>query len=115
MILSESVLMKLPITVLIPTLNAEGHLNELIDSIEPHVEDIFIVDSFSIDKTVDIALERKIKIVQRHYVTSSDQFRWMLKKLPIKTPWIFFMAQDERFSDSLVQKLKNLFAAFRIG
>ena len=101
--------MKLPITVLIPTLNAAGHLNELLDSIESYVTDIFIVDSFSIDQTVDIALARKIKIVQRHYVTSSDQFRWMLKKLPIKTPWIFFMAQDERFSNTLVSKLKQLF------
>ena len=101
---------KLPITVLIPTLNAEGHLVELLDSIEPYVADIFIVDSFSIDKTVDIALERKIKIVQRHYVTSSDQFQWMIDKLPVQTDWIFFMAQDERFSTSLVKNLRELFS-----
>lgn len=101
---------KLPITVMIPTLNAEGHLVELLDSIEPYVADIFIVDSFSIDKTVDIALERKIKIVQRHYVTSSDQFQWMADKLPVQTDWIFFMAQDERFSTSLIENLRELFA-----
>lgn len=101
---------KLPITVMIPTLNAEGHLVELLDSIEPYVADIFIVDSFSIDKTVDIALERKIKIVQRHYVTSSDQFQWMADKLPVQTDWIFFMAQDERFSASLIEDLRELFA-----
>ena len=101
---------KLPITVLIPTLNAEGHLTELLDSIEPYVKDIFIVDSFSIDKTVDIALERKIKIVQRHYVTSSDQFQWMVDTLPVQTEWIFFMAQDERFSTNLVENLQELFS-----
>ena len=101
---------KLPITVMIPTLNAGGHLVELLDSIEPYVEDIFIVDSFSIDNTVDIALERKIKIVQRHYVTSSDQFQWMVDKLPVQTEWIFFMAQDERFSASLVENLRELFS-----
>lgn len=100
---------KLPLSVMIPTLNAEGHLTELLDSIEPYVEDIFIVDSFSIDKTVDIALERGIKIVQRHYVTSSDQFQWMLDTLPVRTEWIFFMAQDERFSTSLVENLRELF------
>ncbi len=101
---------KLPITVLIPTLNAEGHLTELLDSIEPYVEDIFIVDSLSIDKTVDIALERKIKIVQRHYINSSDQFQWMIDKLPVLTDWIFFMAQDERFSTSLIENLRELFS-----
>lgn len=100
---------KLPITVMIPTLNAEGHLNELLDSIEPYVADIFIVDSFSVDKTVDIALQRSIKIVQRHYVNSSDQFQWMLDNLPVQTDWIFFMAQDERFSESLVRELRELF------
>lgn len=102
--------MKLPITVLIPTLNADGHLEELLGSIMSYVEDVFIVDSFSIDKTVDIALARGVKIVQRHYVNSSDQFQWMYDKLPVKTPWIFFMAQDERFSESLVKELERLFA-----
>lgn len=100
---------KLPITVMIPTLNAEGHLEELLDSIEPYVEDIFVVDSFSIDRTVDIALKRNIKIVQRHYVSSSDQFGWMITKLPVKTEWFVLMAQDERFSNGLVDCLKRLF------
>ena len=101
---------KLPITVMIPTLNAEGHLMELLDSIEPYVEDVFIVDSFSVDKTVDIALERKMKIVQRHYVTSSDQFQWMVDSLPVQTEWVFFMAQDGRFSLSLVDSMRECFS-----
>lgn len=101
---------KLPVTVLIPTLNAEGHLDELLDSIQNVVEDIFIVDSLSLDKTVDIALSREVKVVQRPFKTSSDQFRWMLKQLPIQTPWMFLMAQDERFSDSLVRAMRRLFA-----
>ncbi len=100
---------KLPITVLIPTLNAAGHLDELLDSIVPYVQDIYIVDSLSIDRTVGIALERGIKIVQRKYITSSDQFGWMFKAIPVSTQWIFFMAQDERFSLSLVEALSALF------
>ena len=35
---------KIPITVVILTLNDEPHLPELLDSIQPYVEDIFIVD-----------------------------------------------------------------------
>lgn len=100
---------KLPVTVLIPTLNAENHLDELLDSIQDVVEDVFIVDSLSLDKTVDVALSRGVKIVQRPFKTSSDQFRWMLKQLPIQTPWTFLMAQDERFSDSLVRAMRRLF------
>lgn len=99
---------RLPITVLIPTLNAEGHLNELFDGIVSHVQDIKVVDSYSKDKTIDICLSRGIHVVQRHYKSSSDQFRWMLKELNVKTPWIFFMAQDERLSASLIEKLHGL-------
>ena len=101
---------KLPITVLIPTLNAEGHMEELLASIEPYVEDIYVVDSLSVDKTVDICLAHNVKIVQRHYVTSSDQFGWMLNALPLRTSWIFFMAQDERFSGPLVDSLREIFS-----
>lgn len=99
---------KLPVTVIVPTINAAGHLDELLEGIQPHVADVFLVDSLSIDQTIDIALRRGVKIVQRPFATTSDQFGWMLHELPIKTPWIFFMAQDERFTDSLVRDLARV-------
>ena len=101
---------KLPITVVILTINDEPHLPELLDSIQPYVEDIFIVDSRSTDRTVDIALERGVKIVQRAFTTPPEQYAWAFKNLPIKTEWLFSMDQDERFSPSLVEELKTLFA-----
>ena len=104
---------KLPITVLIPTLNAAGHLDELLDSIVPYVQDIYIVDSLSIDRTVEIALERGIKIVQRKYITSSDQFGWMANNLwkvvDPKLEWCFGIAQDERFTPGLVEAIRHQF------
>ena len=100
---------KIPITVVILTLNDEPHLPELLDSIQPYVEDIFIVDSRSTDRTVDIALERGVKIVQRVFTTPPEQYGWAFRNLPIKTEWLFSMDQDERFSISLVEELKRLF------
>lgn len=100
---------KFPITVVIPTLNAAGHLDELLDSVEPYAQDIWIVDSRSIDATVDIALRRGIKIVQRPFVNFGDCYRFLLKNIPYKTPWLFFVMQDERFSESVVSDLDRLF------
>ena len=100
---------KIPITVVILTLNDEPHLPELLDSIQPYVEDIFIVDSRSTDRTVDIALERGVKIVQRAFTTPPEQYGWAFKSLPIKTEWLFSMDQDERFSPGLVKELRELF------
>ena len=101
---------RIPITVVILTLNDEPHLPELLDSIQPYVEDVFIVDSRSIDRTVDIALARGVKIVQRAFTTPPEQYGWAFKNLPIKTDWLFSMDQDERFSNSLVEELRILFA-----
>ena len=95
---------KFPITVITNTINAEGHLAEYFDSILPYVEDVFIIDSRSTDRTVDMCLERGVKIVQRPYKKPSDQCAWA-RNLPVKTPWTFGLAQDERFSPSLVEDL----------
>ncbi len=101
---------KLPITVITNTINAEGHLQELFDSTLPYVEDYFVVDSRSTDRTVDICLERGVKIVQRPFKKPSDQFAWEVTSLPIKTPWVFILSQDERFSQSLIKELTRIFA-----
>lgn len=100
---------KLPITVVILTLNDEPHLVELLDSVQPYVADVFIVDSRSTDRTVDIALERGVKIVQRPFTTPPEQYQWAFKNLPIKTEWLFSLDQDERFSPMLVDELRELF------
>lgn len=101
---------KIPITVRIMTLNAGRHLDELFDSVLPFVEDVFVIDSFSLDDTIDICLRRGVKVVQRHYVNSSDQISWAIRNLPYKTDWVFGLAQDERFTPSLVKELRDLFA-----
>jgi len=101
---------KLPLTVLIPTLNAAAHLPELLDSIGDAVSDIQILDSRSVDGTVDIALERGITVVQRAFTTHGDHFQWMITNMPVKTEWVFLLAQDERFTPSLIDALNRLFA-----
>lgn len=100
---------KLPITVVIISLNAEHHLDELLDTVQPYFEDIFIVDSRSTDRTVDIALERGVKIVQRPYIKPSDQYNWTFTKLPYRTKWLFSLDQDERISPELLDELRELF------
>lgn len=98
---------KLPITIVIPTINAEPHLEELFDSIVPYFEDVIVVDSLSLDRTIDICLERGVKVLQRPFTTSSDQFGWMLSEMPISTPWVMMMAQDERMTEGLREQISE--------
>lgn len=99
---------KIPITVIMLTLNEEYHLPGAIDNVKDWAEEIFIVDSLSTDRTVDIALEKGVKIVQRPFTNFGDQWNFALEKLPIKTPWTFKLDPDERLTPELKNEIRTL-------
>ena len=70
---------KLPITVFMLTLNEEFHLTRIIENIKPWANEIFIVDSLSTDRTIDIALEQDLKIVQRPFTNYGDQWNFAIR------------------------------------
>lgn len=100
---------KLPVTVIMLTLNEEYNLPGAIENVKDWAEEIFIVDSCSTDKTVDIALEHSVYIVQRPFTNFGDQWNFALEKLPIKTPWTFKLDPDERLSAELINEMRKLF------
>lgn len=99
---------KLPVTVIMLTLNEEFNLPGAIESVKDWAEEIFIVDSCSTDKTVDIALEHEVKIVQRPFTNFGDQWNFALERLPIKTDWTFKLDPDERVTPQLVDEMREL-------
>lgn len=52
------------LSVIIPTFNVEIYLEELLCCIENWADEIIICDSFSTDKTLEIARRHDVKIVQ---------------------------------------------------
>ncbi len=99
---------KLPITVIMLTLNEEFNLPGAIENVQDWAEEIFIVDSCSTDRTVDIALENDVDIVQRPFTNFGDQWNFALEKLPIKTPWTFKLDPDERLTPKLKNEIRDL-------
>ena len=98
----------LDITVIILTYNEEIHIQRCIENIKPLVNDIFVVDSFSIDKTVEIAKELGAKVFQNKWEKSyAKQFNWGLQHLPIKTKWVLRLDADEYLTDTLITELKE--------
>jgi glycosyltransferase involved in cell wall biosynthesis len=91
----------LPITVVMITLNEAHNLEAVLDNIQGWAEEVFIVDSYSSDETVDIALRRGIHIVQRAFSGFGDQWNFALEKLPITSEWTMKLDPDERVSDEL--------------
>ena len=101
----------LDISVIILTYNEEIHIRRCIENIKPVAKDIYVVDSFSTDKTIEIAEESGAKIFQNKWKKNhSKQLNWGLQHLPIQTKWVLRLDADEYFTDALITELKEKLA-----
>ncbi|MHB8626235.1 MAG: glycosyltransferase family 2 protein [Aggregatilineales bacterium] len=94
------------ITALIPTFNCESTIRDTLESVK-WVDRIFVVDSFSTDKTLEICREYTDWIVQHEYVNSATQKNWAMDQ--IETEWTLQIDSDESLEpglrDEIIQKL----------
>jgi len=95
------------ISVIILTYNEEKHIERCIKSLKPFVKEIFIVDSYSTDKTIDIAQSLGAKVYQNKWVNYATQFQWGLDNCPIKTKWVMRMDADEYVEPLLAKNITN--------
>lgn len=97
--------MKLPITALIYTFNEEKNIKRCIENVFDICEEVIVVDSFSTDKTVEIANQLTSKIYNNQFESHSRQLQWALDNTDIKTEWILKIDADEILTDALKKEL----------
>lgn len=68
---------------------------------------IFVVDSGSTDRTLEICAEFGPRIVQHPYSTHAEQWQWALDHLPIETSWVLALDADFAVSDDLKSELER--------
>lgn len=85
-----------PISVVIPTRNEEKNLRQTLESVSTWADQVFVFDSFSDDRTLEIAREFGVEVVQRRFDNFSTHKNWALDNLPIRNGWILFLDADER-------------------
>jgi len=95
------------ITTIILTYNEEKHIKRCIESAKKYSKSIFIVDSFSKDKTVEIAKSLGVEILQNQFINYSQQFSWALNNINIKTDWTLRLDADEYLEDKLIEELNQ--------
>lgn len=96
----------LDISVIILTYNEEIHIARCLDKISTLVKTVYIVDSYSTDKTLEIAKSyRNVTILQNKWINYATQFNWALQNIEIKTKWILRLDADEYLSDELKKEL----------
>lgn len=96
------------ISVIVLTYNEEIHIKRCIEKIKGLTSKIFIVDSFSTDKTSEIATELGADVFQNKWPgNQAAQFNWALDNLNIETGWILRLDADEYLTDELIIEIKN--------
>lgn len=95
------------LSVLILSFNEEQHIARCINSLLPIAKDIFMVDSYSSDKTVEIAKALGAKVYQNKWPGNhAKQFQWGLNNCPIETEWIMKMDSDEYVLPELATEIQ---------
>ena len=86
------------LTAIILTLNEEKNIKECIESIKTLAKRIVVVDSFSTDKTVEMAKELGAEVIEHEFINQAQQFIYAIDTLNIDTKWILRLDADERFT-----------------
>ena len=73
------------LSVIIPTFNEENYIEKALRSVR-FADEIIVVDSFSSDKTVDIAKKNNCTVVQRQFDNFSNQEIITTQQDPAKSP-----------------------------
>jgi len=95
------------VAVIILTKNEELHLERALKSIASFASEIFVVDSFSSDRTVEIAETNNAIVLQNPFVNQAVQFNWALDNTAIKSEWILRLDADEIIEFDLQQEIQE--------
>lgn len=99
----------LDLTVIILTYNEEIHIRRCLENVCSIASDIFIIDSYSTDKTLEIAKGyNNVHILQNKWENNyAKQFNWGLRNAPIRTEWVLRLDADEYLMPELIDELKE--------
>ena len=105
---SNGIMKKPSLAVIILTANEELNLGRALDSVRGWAEEVFVVDSYSTDATVDIALARRadgVRVVQHAFDGYAKQWNWALARLPVRAAWTLKLDADEEVTDDFKREV----------
>ena len=99
----------LDLSIIILTYNEDLHIRRCLENVASIAKEVFIIDSFSTDHTLDIAREfGNVHILQNRWENNyAQQFNWGLEHANITTKWVLRLDADEYLLPELVQELQE--------
>jgi glycosyltransferase involved in cell wall biosynthesis len=96
--------MKISATII--TLNEEKNIGRCIDSLLNVADEIIVLDSFSIDKTVEIAQNKNVRVIQQQFM-GYGKTKYYATTLA-QHDWILSLDADEALDEILKQEIISL-------
>lgn len=100
------------ISVLILTFNEEANIAGCLDSVS-WCDDVVVLDSFSTDRTVELARARGVRVIQRAFDNYAGQRNFGLREVQYRHQWVLMLDADERVPEEL--RLEMLDITSRAG
>lgn len=89
------------------TYNEEEHLPRLLNSIRDLNAEIFVLDSGSTDKTLEICGSYGVAVAQHPFENHPRQWDAALKAFEFTTPWLICLDADQVVTPELFSRLQN--------
>lgn len=93
------------IAIIILTYNESVHLPRALEHIRWFAREIFVIDSFSTDNTVELAKAGGAKVLQHPFQHQAQQFNWALEHAPITANWVMRLDADEIIEADLANEI----------
>ncbi|MDX1540856.1 MAG: glycosyltransferase family 2 protein [Geminicoccaceae bacterium] len=97
-----------PLAVVVLTQDEERTLPDCLTSLKGLEADVWVVDSGSTDRTVEIARRAGCEVVHHPFETYAAQRNWAFDHLPIGSPWTLCLDADERLTAALAAEIRAI-------
>jgi glycosyltransferase involved in cell wall biosynthesis len=95
-------------TVILLSFNSEDTLGATLERARLVSDEIFVVDSFSKDGTVELARSMGATVIQHAFEHYGAQRNWAIDNLPVTGAWQLHLDADELIDDKLVAAILAL-------
>lgn len=99
--------MNTPYSFIILTYNEDVHLPRLLQSIAGLNAPVFILDSGSTDRTIEVGKGFGAVFMQHPFENHPKQWDFALKNFPVQTPWVICLDADQVVTPELKHNLIN--------
>lgn len=96
---------RMKLSVIVPCFNEEKNIQDCLETVT-WADEILVVDSFSTDRTLEIARRYTDRILQHEYINSAAQKNWTIPQAA--HDWVLIVDSDERVTPDLRHEITNL-------